>query len=380
MLFTAYSTCYRPDTALCQITGFLSAMYMDWAARAMKEDGSFKLLAHIGNLGMKRSNGSGEDFDLPSWVPDLSNVAGSPSIALQQYIAQKSSEKGVASPDSYSNKNHPFYPFTIEVTGSGALTVCARLRTTIHFVTELPNLRYDTNEQFDALLAFCFRTLEDQASSSAIPPLQALVRLHLPDQFSDIAQRKPDIGLHALAAGFVQWLIIRYIDRNSTLDLTEVNRKVKPTENMDQQERQQFEEVVTKLGLTLGNDFPDAYGQILFPEVDIKTLMGWSRLEDILQDSRGHDVPSVVHVAMLSCHSCDKKLFITEDCSLGSTSGILKEGDRVYEVEHCDKLLIFDENPLGLNMVRLKASCKVVGLCDELDVKCEKEFEKVLIV
>jgi hypothetical protein len=74
------------------------------------------------------------------------------------------------------------------------------------------------------------------------------------------------------------------------------------------------------------------------------------------------------------------KLFITEDCALGSTCGMVKEGHWVYEVEHCDKLLIFDEGPSELDMVRLKASCDVVGSCDQLDVKGEKEFEKVLIV
>jgi len=97
------------------------------------------------------------------------------------------------------------------------------------------------------------------------------------------------------------------MDRDSALDLVEFNRKVKPTEDMDQHGRQQFKEIFTKLGLNLGDDFPDTYRQILFALLDIKTLMGWSCFEDVLQDSRVHDISSVVHIAMRGCHSCDKQ-------------------------------------------------------------------------
>jgi hypothetical protein len=128
-------------------------VYMDWAVRAMDEDGSFNSLAQVGYLDMNRSNGYRKDFDLSSWVPDVSNVAGPLSITHQQYVAQRSDEEEVASPNKYSNRNRPF---TIEVTDSRALTVYVLLWTTIRFVAELPYLRYHTNGQFDALLAFCF--------------------------------------------------------------------------------------------------------------------------------------------------------------------------------------------------------------------------------
>lgn len=43
--------------------------------------------------------------------------------------------------------------------------------------------------------------------------------------------------------------------------------------------------MISHLRLVLEDDFPNVYQQILFPNGDVKRLVGWGNLLDILQDS-----------------------------------------------------------------------------------------------
>lgn len=76
---------------------------------------------------------------------------------------------------------------------------------------------------------------------------------------------------------------------------------------------------------------------------------------------------------------------VTSENLLGETEGMVKEGDQIYKIEHCDELLVFEHPPSEqdqsseLEMIRLKTTC-VVGLWHKFEAGCEEGFKRLLIV
>jgi len=281
-------------------------VYIDWAVRAMSEAGSFKLLGYIADLrtlALLRSNGNWEDqLDLPSWVPDLSNAYGGRAPSMVLNAINTSSKTTV---HAHTKGDHPF---SVEVTNSGALKVYTRCWTTIKTIFLLNKKEDDDIKKVKDLLAFCFDYLKDadrRVSPIGIPPLRVLMALM--QRGHQETELEPEARPHVSAGAFVKFIVdlsglgeylgdILNSYKHIHVDLSGLGKSV---EDMLNSYKRRVEEIVPKLGLSLGDDFPDSYRKVLFPNVDIQNVMGWSSIGDLLNDTRVRRECSVFMLRML---------------------------------------------------------------------------------
>src|SRR5690606_18091070 len=130
------------------------------------------------------------------------------------------------------------------------------------------------------------------------------------------------------------------------------------------------------LGISLEGDFCRTYQAAMFPEADVKSLMGWcGHWEDVIRMFS----PTLLQTSFADIHGelapCHKCLFTTENGHIGRTGHPLQEGDLVYDVEHSPYLLVFRKTGRGegdQNHVVLMDACDVSGILDGFDDVEEK--------
>jgi hypothetical protein len=219
-----------------------------------------------------------------------------------------------------------------------------------------------------------------------IPPLHAAVRLVLGNVMYQMDPSETDPAtskkLHRLAFGFL-WCLIQnfYIlpTREMTLDMI-----IRKSQRSEKENANLAKWAASQLGLGWEETFPVTYREVLFPEADVATLLGWNCLTEagrcVARES--HDVSAYLYKW---CRGAS--LFETEDGHIGRAMGPVEVGDEVYEVEHCnDCSLVFRAQREGCaepgrKSVVLLCPCEVVGVGDGLDDRLnDGKFEEELLI
>lgn len=281
-----------------------------------------------------------KDFGLPSWVPDLYNYKGHHTVDWTQ--AKTNGGTGTNT------------PFKINITQQNVLIARARRISTVATNKVLQNM--DTFIQLAMSFLKSRKTLGYPAAG--IPPLQALARLALHDLISqlDEADANPTSGkqLHILSFAFFATLSAAILDA----------LKKKKARFMSTKRRRLLAGEI--LGLDIEGSFPDVYRHLLFPNVDVGELLGWTTPDLAQNDTESLQIDIVSHLM----NWCDgaKTVFETESGHIGAGPGIVLPGDLVYKVENCRSPLVFRlDSSKMTGQVTLVGSCHVVGVGDETD-------------
>ena len=354
-------------------------VYIDWAVRTMRESGNLNLLTW--NWSKKRS---GPDFGLPSWVPDLFNSKSRIEMRDSDWERAKGAQNTRGDLSSSESS-----PFQIDISHNGALKLRARRRATIRSVTDMPEEGFlEGQKGFHPLLHFCFSYLRERAAGrghpASLPPLQVLIRLLLPGLFHKLSAEEPEKGVHKLAGAFIQWLVFRCMKANQkALPLERGSWVGEFFANLDKLTSEGMENLrnlISTLGLSLGNNFPEAYQRAVISDVDVTQIMRWSQLMDVFQDPEVQRLFPKVHMDILPL--CIFRFFRTEEGYVGFGDPAIQPGDVIWEVKHCNKLLAFrvKDSTSVPDTVVLVGQSVVVGLCDEVNGHHHREYEELLIV
>jgi len=352
--------------------------YMDWTLRTMRELGNFELLGWAGTGFYARRPESITPLNLPSWVPDLYNHKGLRNVhgAMPQKSIYNIPSSFSVTDDSLTAEN---MPFSLTVTPSGGLKVRALRRATIRWKYQIPDScgSHIAGQHF---ANFCIEYLLDlqergKSHPSGLPPLQALFRMTYEPVIFGLETEEKETAIHRMAGCFVCFLL-HYIGEKYAFD-DQHGRFTKEECEIRAIEAQRIALEAMRLDST---NFPEAYRQAFFPDVDIEKVMGWSKLQDVMENARSLSSTIILEVAAFGNA---KRLFATEEGYAGWGPDNTQPGDGIYEIEHCSKMIVFrqrDSDSVPSNIVELLGACYVVGLGDEFDKCREGEYQEFVII
>jgi hypothetical protein len=337
-------------------------VYVDWALRTLRQFGDLRLLGYAskGVFDFLRASGlSGEqnpDFELPSWVPDLYRAQHPYPLPLVADQGSDNTRDGINASS-----------FVANVTPEGFLIVRARRRAVISRSTQFDSTGNTSKEHIS--YRFCVDYLRSRQGlaypAKGLTTLRALMNLLLRQKLGllDPSEADPRTGkqIHHLAVVFIAFI---------------VGFCVKTSLDCGDGQLVDAYGAASMLGISLEDDFCRTYQAAMFPEADVKSLMGWcDHWEDVIRMFS----PTLLQTSFADIHGelapGDKCLFTTENGHIGRTGHPLQEGDLVYDVEHSPYLLVFRKTGRGegdQNHVVLMDACDVSGILDGFDDVEEK--------
>jgi hypothetical protein len=323
-------------------------VYAEWAAKAMLESGSMDLLSYVTTKEERRTN---LELDLPSWVPDICNYKGYRRL---NWIKKEPLE---------ITKGCHGGRFSVELCNNGrVLKAEGRRLDTVRKITQLPQR---PDGKWD-MVRFCMDYMISQRQNgrcypTGIPLLQALLRLALGSRIRAFVANESSKRIHEEAAGFIFWLLSGFISRCE--DRVDVPPEVA------------LSLAASVLGFGCGDDFPESYREMVFPGVDVRELMGWNNLLDIVR------LPSAVLEAV-SNHMLNwvdgQRLIETEEGYIGVGPRNARPGDRIFVVRHCGRPLVFRDSDPASNYITLLGPCDIVGM-DNGEVDRDGGYENLWI-
>jgi hypothetical protein len=372
-------------------------VYIGWALAAISERCDLRLLLYAGTGRAERwppvfPGTTKTDLGLPSWVPDLFNYKE--ELAVTDWSSCLLSEAR----DVSSHITN----FSVRVTPKGGLLAHARRRATVLKIVQLGDfMKHNPTRWNQRFVEFCDDYIQlwknNRFPAGGIPPLQCLARLLLRQRISrmDPHEANPATGklIHHLAFGFVAWLVNTKCDLQlamlsgccQRLGLWLKRRLARIMGSivfnpMDYP----FIAVSANWGLHWGNQFASTYRTVLFPQVDIQHLMGWTRLHHAMTDARS--TLDIILGELDRWTRTEARLFMTEEGHVGTGPHTMQPGDFVYEIEHCPQPLVFrshnasEVEALGSKTVTLMGSCEVVGIGDDIDSSRPLGYDEEIII
>ena len=394
-------------------------VYIDWAIRTIRECGNLDLLVNAGTgyEGMT-------ELDLPSWVPNLSDILKNPMIVFRNQDDNSNDPRredpawafclrpsNVAASDTGSDT----LPFSIDVTQTGALKVRACRRATIQIIAQLhPNTgrqKWEFPGLHETIVRFCFNyllgfqerrqkneeTVQTEYPYGTLSPLRALLQLFLSNSDKTNLTTPISPEPYKLVAMFIVWLLDHFwgfLGQEIGAWWDGVKEQSLWQEREDMQAMTELVPLlatayVTKaiLGLSFRDGFADSFRKIAFSEADsnAERALGWHNFLDLLDSLRQDTDYPVFHDRMRVLHRCHLRLMVTDDGHLASGTKTIEPGDEIYKVENCFELLAFrrlENSASGASnkTFTLRGHCQIVGIDRGSDGNLNEELEEIFIV